>query len=87
MERFKFELGSTVKDTITGFEGVVIRRTEWLNNCATYGVQPRKLVDGKIQEQGNFDEPQLELVPEEKPLDSSPRTGGPDRPVQRTNRM
>ena len=62
---FKFDLGETVKDTITGFEGVVTRRTQWLNNCNTYGVQPRKLMEGKIQEPGNFDEPQLENVESE----------------------
>lgn len=79
-QNFKFALGSTVKDTITGFEGLVTRRTQWLNNCNTYGVQPRKLLEGKIQEPGNFDEPQLELV-EVKKLSSSRNTGGPERTV------
>ena len=83
---FKFELGSTVKDTITNFEGVVIRRTQWLNNCNTYGVQPRKLLEGKIQEAWNFDEPQLELVPKKETLSSTRKTGGPERSVARTNR-
>lgn len=81
---FKFELGSTVRDTITEFEGVVVRRTQWLNNCNTYGVQPRKLLDGKIQECGNFDEPQLELVPMSTPVPSKRDTGGPERVVSKT---
>jgi len=78
---FKFALGATVRDTITGFEGIVTRRSQWLNNCCTYGVQPRKLIDGKIQDCGSFDEPQLELVPDVAPAPSSPRTGGPERTV------
>ena len=83
---FKFELGTTVKDTITGFEGLVTRRTQWLNNCNTYGVQPRELdKDGKIRECGNFDEPQLELVEKESPVKSDRKTGGPERSVQRTS--
>ncbi|HAS53047.1 MAG TPA: hypothetical protein DCS42_02420 [Nitrospiraceae bacterium] len=82
---FKFELGATVRDTITGFEGVLTRRTQWLNNCNTYGVQPRKLLEGKIQEPGNFDEPQLELVVVEPVVPSSRKTGGPERPVPRTS--
>ena len=40
---FKFNLGDRVRDEITGFEGVVVVRSQWLNNCNTYGVQPTKL--------------------------------------------
>lgn len=83
---FKFELGATVRDTITGFQGVVTRRTQWLNNCNTYGVQPRELdKEGKIRDAGNFDEPQLALVEEEKPVPSSRKSGGPERSVPRTS--
>lgn len=77
---FKFQLGATVKGTITEFEGVVIQRTQWLNNCNTYGVQPRKLLEGKIQETGSFGEPQLELVAVD-PVPVSRKTGGPERSV------
>ncbi len=83
--KFKFELGATVCDIITGFEGVVIRRTQWLNNCNTYGVQPRKLLEGKIQEAGNFDEPQLKLVVDNPAIPSSRKTGGPERSISRTS--
>lgn len=38
----KIELGSTVRDKITGLEGVVMGRTEYLTGCAHVGIQ-RKL--------------------------------------------
>lgn len=64
---FKFELGITVEDTISGFRGVITRRTQWLNNCNTYGVQPRELdKNGNVRDCGNFDEPQLKMVAQKK---------------------
>ena len=82
---FKFDVGSKVKDIITGFNGIIIYRTQWLNNCNTYGVQPTELKDGKPLDREHFDEPQLELV-EEKVVKPSRATGGPERPVPATNR-
>ncbi len=38
--RFRIELGSRVRDQITGFEGVVTGRVEYLTGCAQYLVQP-----------------------------------------------
>lgn len=52
-------LGDLVKDTITGFEGVVIGETRWLYGCRRFTVQPRDLKDGKPIEPVSFDEPQL----------------------------
>lgn len=82
---FKFNLGDKVKDQITGFEGIVTLRSQWLNNCNTYGVQPVALKDGSPQERCHFDEPQLVLV-EEKVAPSSRKTGGPERHVPTCNR-
>ena len=81
----EFELGSKVKDKITGFKGIVIARTCWLNNCNTYGVRSQKLKDGKIQDVEWFDEPQLKIVKQEV-FKARRSTGGPDRPVPQANR-
>ena len=43
---FKFKLGAKVKDTLTGFEGVVMARTEYYTGCNTYGIQSPKLIKG-----------------------------------------
>lgn len=83
--KFKFNLGDRVKDSITGFEGIVTLRSQWLNNCNTYGVQPTELKDGTPQERQHFDEPQLSLV-KEKVAPSSSLTGGPERGQPTCNR-
>lgn len=35
------ELGARVRDVITGFEGTVVARVEYLSGQVSYGVQPR----------------------------------------------
>ncbi len=39
MEIFKIELGRKVKDSITGYEGFVVARAEYLNGCVCYQVE------------------------------------------------
>jgi hypothetical protein len=69
------EHGDLVKDTITGFQGVVIGRTDWLNGCVRMVVQPKELKDGKPIDALTFDVEQLELVaPKVAPNGS--RSGG-----------
>lgn len=58
----KIDLGSRVKCKITGFEGVVIARTEWLSGCTRVTVKPEKLKDGKTIEAETFDEPEVEVI-------------------------
>ena len=54
------KLGDKVKDSITGFKGVVIARAEYLNGCITLKVQPPKLKeDGSPIEADWFDEQRL----------------------------
>lgn len=52
-------LGDRVKDRITGFTGIVICETTWLNGCRRFGLQPEKLHEGKPVEDRYFDEGQL----------------------------
>ena len=63
---FKFNLGDEVKCIITGFKGVIVSRTEYFNGCIAYGVKPPIDKEGKLQDNGWLDEPQLELVKENK---------------------
>ena len=80
----KVGLGDVVRDTITGFEGVVCAKTEWLNGCVRVQVQPKQLREGKPIEAHTFDIEQLELV---KIGGRKSRPTGGDRPsaVQRPN--
>lgn len=72
------QLGDKAKDTITGFEGICVARTEWLNGCWRITLQNSKLdKDGKPQEGHTFDEPQLIVTkPKTVPVGSK-LTGGP----------
>jgi len=83
---FKFNLGDKAKDKITGFKGLVVRRTQWLNNCNTYGLQSIELKDGVPQDPQSFDEPQISLV-EEKAVEVNNSTGGPNRLVSKTTNL
>ncbi len=85
-------LGDRVKDTVTGFTGIVIGVTTWLHGCIRIGVQPEKLgKDGKTQEAVWFDQSQLLLVKagvhkpmllavaEAPPAEARRSSGGPAR--------
>ncbi len=55
------ELGSRVRDKISGYEGIVIGETKWLTGCLRYVVQgPVK--DGKRPDADSFDEISLEVI-------------------------
>jgi hypothetical protein len=58
----EIKLGDKVKDSITGFTGIVTARTEWLNGCDRLGVQSQELHDGKPTDAQWFDVMQLELI-------------------------
>jgi len=74
------ELGSTVRDMITGFEGVAICRTSWLTGCDRVTVQPQELHEGKPVDSSTFDEGQLRVVKRGKPSDWSDPVVDPGGP-------
>lgn len=84
------ELGDRVRDRITGYEGIVIAETNWLNMCTRYTVQGESLKDsGKPVESMSFDDRDLELLAKDpkgyfakgKPVKA---TGGPRPEPERT---
>ena len=72
----EIKLGCTARDTITGYVGVVIATTKWLNGCVRITIQTRELKDGRPIESVTFDAEQIEVVEESKQPEMSPR-GGP----------
>ncbi len=60
----RIELGTVVRDKVTGFVGVVENRASFLYGCDRYCVQPKVGEDGKIPESAMIDEPQLEATGE-----------------------
>ncbi len=79
---FKIELGSIVKDKISGYSGIVHGRTEWLYGCRRYTVQSREMKDGKPVEALGFDEDALEVVTQAEPHKVKD-TGGPQNEPSR----
>lgn len=78
-------LGDEVKDKITGFAGVVIGITFWLNNCARVCVQPKELdKEKKPRATETFDWMQLSVTKRANPPPPKKETGGPmdDRRAQ-----
>lgn len=73
-----FNLGDEVKDQITGYQGIVIARTQWLRQCDRYTVQSRQLdKDGNPMPYHSFDADDLILI-EANVIQTRP-------PVERTN--
>jgi hypothetical protein len=80
---FKHELGTRVRDKVTGVTGVITGRTEWLYGCIRYTVQPTELKDGRPVEAVGLDEDAMEPLTEGIPGTVKP-TGGPrDEPTAR----
>jgi len=79
---FKFDLGSRVRDKITGYVGTIVARIEYLNGCKRYSVQA-KVKDEKIPEPEWLDEQQLELIEELEEAIKQDSTGG-DRRVPKS---
>ena len=62
----KIELGDQVKCKYTGFKGVIVAKTEFINGCVQFSVVPKW--DGKspIMEEMSIDEGSLEIIKKRK---------------------
>ncbi len=66
------KMGMTVKDRITGFQGVVNHEVEYAYQGLMFGVAPTGLdKDGEVRDAKIFDGTQLEII-DEKPLFAFP---------------
>lgn len=62
---FKFQMYEVVVDKVSGFQGVILGRTEYSTGCRHYGISPRSVnKDGKLPEWEWIDESRLELTGE-----------------------
>lgn len=76
MKTTDIELGDQVKDAITGFEGVVICVSYWLNGCMRVVVQSKKTEKGLPTDPVTFDVEQLRITKKKVFTAASP-SGGP----------
>jgi len=79
----KIEIGKKVEDSVSGFKGIAIGRTVFINGCGRILIGPKVSADNKLKNLW-FDEGQVEYVKEisqsessSVKTDSSRRTGGP----------
>lgn len=67
------KLGKRYRDKITGFEGIATGRFEYLHGCVRWNLTG--VLNGEPKD-FNFDEPQIEEVPEETLLTFGAAEGG-----------
>ena len=83
---FKFEVGETVKDIVTGHEGVVMGVTYYFTGCNHYGICSAKILNKEKPDQwGWFDEKRLTAVKKGKITfgdDKKPTSGPMQNPPQ-----
>jgi len=72
----KIEIGDTVKDTITGFKGIVMAEIQYMYGCKQYQVTPKCDENGARLKSDWIDEPQLKLIKKGKKAKTPPRHGG-----------
>mgnify|MGYP006428728419 CR=1 FL=1 len=89
---FRFNLGAKVRDKITGYEGIVVSRSDWLNGCVRHLVQAEYLSSENKTIEIWVDEPQLEFLqnkhpgnfwPADEETGEKPRRAGPRNDPQR----
>lgn len=72
----KIKLGDKVRCKITGFIGIAVARTEFINGCVQYSVAPKISKDSKFPEEYPVDEQSLEVLPVKKKKIEKNENGG-----------
>jgi hypothetical protein len=61
--KFKYPMNVVAKDSVSGYEGVIIARNAHLFGCAQYGLAPKELAsDGTPKKTEYFDESRIEIL-------------------------
>lgn len=71
----EIKLGMKVKDTVSGLTGIAVARTEWLNGCTRYSIQPPIDKDLKVPDNYCVDEQQLEIIEDGITAKAKPKKG------------
>ncbi len=75
-------LGKKGRDKVTGFEGIIVGRCEYLYGCTNYGLAPKVGADGKRGDIEWFDRGRIEILETDSVSAdsvSSDRPGGESR--------
>jgi hypothetical protein len=71
------QFGYTVKDKVTGFEGIAVGRLRYLYSCDQIMIQPVEVINGKTADTESFDVGRVTIVSSEsfEASDSEPQSG------------
>lgn len=58
---FKFKLGALARDKVSGLEGIITQRVQFMNGCVQYVIKP-PAKDGNHPEAYSYDEQQVEVL-------------------------
>lgn len=76
-ETVEIKLGMKARDIVTGLEGIITARTEFLNGCVRYIIQPpMNKKDNSVPNESWFDQQQIEIIGDGIKLEKK-QTGGP----------
>lgn len=75
------ELGDKVKDIVTGYTGIAIARTQWLQGCDRITIQASAKSDGSVPDSLSVDEPQIAIIKRGVAKPKAKRTTGGPMPV------
>ena len=76
MEKKVSKLGKEVKDRVSGFRGIVVSETSYLQGCTRVAVQPPVKKDGALPDAKHFDESDLVVIGSGVDIDAED-PGGP----------
>lgn len=76
------EMGDEVRDTITGFTGIVTARIEYITGCAQVAIQPAVKADGALPDGKYFDIDRIEIVTAKAHQHVVTRAGAGDPPAR-----
>lgn len=62
MTNQSIKLGDRIADKVTGFEGIAVCESRFLNGCHRMSIAPRVKAEGDYVEERWFDIEQLELI-------------------------
>ena len=75
----EIKLGDKVRCIHTGFTGIAVCKSEFINGCIQFNVLPKGDKNNKMPEDMGIDEQSLEVVPSRKKRVEKSDTGGPMR--------
>ncbi len=75
----EIKLGDKVKCKITGFVGIAIAKTEFINKCVQYGIVSKIKKDGKYPDEIGIDQESLEVITPKKKIIKAEQSGGATR--------